>query len=180
MATDLNLKSTIRNLKLSDKKYKNSWVKIILWVMKWEPLRKISDCQLHKSESWPMNLKSLVISWKKSRGNINNLAVMLTRKSLSMKIRLVFYHKSWKDSTVLSKERIMKSEPLEVKSKTLNRTWDSLLLKLPNFLKNFKTTRVSSKQPTNNLKPTGKRSKSLSMKTIHWAMKWEMPKKTWD
>jgi hypothetical protein len=106
--------------------------------------------------------------------------VMLTRKSQSMRIRLVFYHKSWKDSTVLSKERIMKLEPSVVKSKTPKRTWDFRLLKLPNFLKNFKITRVSSKQPMNNLKPTGKRFKSLSMKTIHWEMKSETLKKTWD
>jgi len=58
-----------------------------------------------------MSSKSLAMNMNNWRESSNNLVVILIKSSLTMKTKLLCYHKSWKDWTELLKERIMKSEP---------------------------------------------------------------------
>lgn len=145
-----------------------------------EELKKTWDYQLPKSESSTINWRSPAMSWKRSRDSINSLAVMPTRKLLSMKIRLDCWPKNLKDSTVLLKERTTKSEPWEVKFKELKKTWDFRLPKPPNCPKNLPNTRPNSKTTIKSHKPTVNASKNSFQKTTPWETKFVTLKKISD
>lgn len=95
--TKNSLPQIMLNLKLTEWKYKNYWMKTTNLEKKSEMLNKTFDCQLHKSESWTTNLKSLAMNMNNLRESSNNSVAILTKSSLIMKIKLLYYHKSWND-----------------------------------------------------------------------------------
>jgi len=107
--TNLKLKLPINNLRHTELRFKNWWPKIINSAMKSETLRKISDFQLHKSESWIMSWKFHVTKLKLFKEEFKNL-VMSIKLLLNMRTKLLSSLKKLRDWTVLLKRKMPKSD----------------------------------------------------------------------
>ncbi len=178
ISTRKGWRKTTLSLKLTDKKFKNYWIKTTSLEIKSETLRRISGFLPPKSESSTMSSRSPAMSTKSSRESSKNSVAMPQRKFLSMNPRLHCFRKKSKDSMVSLNERTTKSEPLEVKFKVPKRILGFQLYKLPSSLKSWTNTKPNSKLTIQSQKPTVKEFKSFWLKIISLATKSETLKKT--
>ena len=176
--TKPNSKITTHNRKHTAKGSKSFWLKTINSVIKWETLNRISDFQLHRLASSTMNWRLLATILKLFKGELKNSVVSIRRLPLIMRTKLDCCHRNSKDSIVLLKEKTIKLERWEEKSKALNKISGFQRLKPQSLAKNLFNTSHSSKSTINNLKPTDKKFRNSWAKTTNSVTKWEMPNKT--
>ena len=180
ISTETKSKITTGNLTLTNKKFKSFWVKIHLWEMKLEMLKRTWDFQLHKSENLPMNSRSLVMKMKIWREDSNKLVAMPIKKLLNMKVELLCFHKNLKDWIVLLRKRTTRSGLLEDKFNKPKKTSDFQMHNKINSIWNWTNTKLNCRSAMNNLRLTDRKFKRWWLRITVLAIRWEMPKKTWD
>ncbi len=166
-----NMNPATLSLKLTDKRFKNSWIKISNLEKKWTTPKKTWDSQLLKSENLTINWKSPATKMKPFKGVFSKLEQMLAEESVILKENLDYWLRNLKDWMESSRERTTKLELLEVKFKKPKRISDYLLLRHQRWVLKLLTIRTDSKRQMKNQKPTNRRFRNYWAKTTNSEMR---------
>ena len=160
MNSKTDLEALLKNQKPTSKESKNCLERTQVWVRKLGQLKKTWDFQLVKSASFKTNSRLFVckmISWGE---NWTNIRLESRKLVLKVKIRWKFSLNNAKDWTQLSKRKTAKSEPWEVKCRSINKIWDFLQHKLKDLVPNSTTTKTDWDPLHKKLKPINKEFKN--------------------